>query len=51
MAETKEYFDNLIHLLHLEKEEEMRQFEQLMQTTTVAQRVALGICWYPKNVI
>ena len=51
MAETKEYFDNLIHLLHLEKEEEMRQFEQLMQSTTVAQRVALGICWYPLNVV
>lgn len=51
MTDTQEYFTNLIDLLNLEKEEELKQFHLLMQTKSVAQRVEMGICWHPLKII
>lgn len=51
MESPQMYFEKLIHLLHLEKEEEFQQFEGLMKNTSVQQRVEMGICWHPLKVV
>jgi len=51
MNDTAKYFSNLIDLLLLEKQEELRQFQELMQSTSVAQRVEMGICWHPLKIV
>ena len=51
MADVQGYFSNLIELIHLEKQEELRQFQVLMQATSVSQRVEMGICWHPLRIV
>ncbi len=49
--ETASYFSDLQYLLQLEKDEELRQYENLMRGTSVQQRVEMGMCWYPLRVV
>jgi len=51
MHDSQDYFNHLIKLLTLEKEEEILQFEGLMKNTSVQQRVEMGICWHPLKVV
>jgi superfamily I DNA and/or RNA helicase len=51
MIDTQQYFDDLIQLLNLEKDEEEKQFYQLMANTSVSHRVDLGICWHPLKIV
>ncbi|WP_036679474.1 AAA domain-containing protein [Daejeonella oryzae] len=41
------YFQNLLNLLKIEREEDLRSYQQLNQSTSVAERRAAGIVWYP----
>ena len=41
------YFENLKALLKLEKEEDKKQYEALTQHTSVSERRAAGLTWYP----
>ncbi len=41
------YFDNLLHLLKLEREEDQRSYQKLTENTSAAERRANGITWYP----
>jgi superfamily I DNA and/or RNA helicase len=45
------YFEQLATLQQLEKDEEIRTFEQMMRSTSVQQRVLMGICWHPLKII
>jgi ATP-dependent RNA/DNA helicase IGHMBP2 len=45
------YFEQLAALQLLEKNEEIRVFEQMMRTTSVQQRVLMGICWHPLKIV
>jgi len=51
MSKVQSYFEKLLTLQNLEKEEEVRQFRDLMQNTTVSQRVNSGRAWHPLKVI
>jgi len=42
-----EYFRKLLELLKTEREEDMRQYRELTQSSTVAERRANGLAWYP----
>lgn len=42
-----EYFNNLLNLLKIEKEEDQRQFKQLTETMPVSQRRENGMTWFP----
>lgn len=42
-----DYFKNLQDLLHLERMEDRKTFQQLSESTSVADRRANGITWYP----
>jgi len=42
-----QYFKDLLHLLSLEKEADRKSYQQLAASTTVAQRKANGMSWYP----
>lgn len=41
------YFENLLDLLKLEREEDRNQYQKLIQTTSIAERRANGLTWYP----
>lgn len=47
---TQEELDHLLRLLKLEKEEEARQFEELLKELSVQERIQKGACWYPVAV-
>lgn len=42
--------EELSRLLQIEREEEIRQYEQLIKETTVQERVKNGSCWFPVQV-
>ena len=42
-----DYFGELLELLKLEREEDRRSYEQLTKTTSVYDRRANGLTWYP----
>jgi superfamily I DNA and/or RNA helicase len=44
---TLEYFKNLAHLLKIEKEEEIKQFNEKIVMTPLHERQKKGWCWYP----
>jgi superfamily I DNA and/or RNA helicase len=48
---STEYFDELLHLNNYERQEEMSQFNVLMQDWSVGKRVEAGICWHPLNIV
>ncbi len=41
------YFENQLALLNLEKEEDLKQFENLQQSASIADKRLQGLCWYP----
>lgn len=47
---TQEELKLLLDLLKQEKEEESRQFDQLLKELSVQQRVQKGACWFPVQV-
>ncbi|GAB3019543.1 AAA domain-containing protein [Spirosoma pulveris] len=42
-----DYFKNLLDLLKVEREEDRTQYRKLTETTSVAERRANGLTWYP----
>ncbi|MBD2753242.1 AAA domain-containing protein [Spirosoma validum] len=42
-----DYFKNLLDLLKIEREEDRTQYRRLTETTSVAERRANGLTWYP----
>jgi superfamily I DNA and/or RNA helicase len=42
-----DYFKQLLDLLHMERVEDRKSYQQLTETSTVAQRRANGYTWYP----
>jgi ATP-dependent RNA/DNA helicase IGHMBP2 len=42
-----EYFDNLLGLLKLEREEDLRSYQILTEKSGPSERRQNGICWYP----
>lgn len=42
-----DYFKNLLDLLRVEREEDRTQYRKLTETTSVADRRAAGLTWYP----
>lgn len=47
---TQEELHQLLGLLKQEKEEESKQFDQLLKELSIQQRVQKGACWYPVQV-
>jgi ATP-dependent RNA/DNA helicase IGHMBP2 len=41
------YFNHLLQLLQLEQEEDLRTYQKLTATTSVAERRSFGLSWYP----
>ena len=41
------YFNDLITLLKIEQQEDRQQYQQLLAHTSVAERRANGLAWYP----
>ena len=42
-----DYFENLLHLLKIERDEDREAYLKLTQTTSVTDRRSAGITWYP----
>ncbi|RRB06896.1 AAA domain-containing protein [Larkinella rosea] len=42
-----DYFKNLLDLLKIEREEDRNQYRRLTETTSIAERRANGLTWYP----
>lgn len=42
-----DYFKNLAHLLKTEQEEDKQAYRELTERSSVAERRAAGLCWYP----
>ncbi|MGI4729531.1 MAG: AAA domain-containing protein [Janthinobacterium lividum] len=42
-----DYFKNLLDLLKIEREEDLKAYRKLTETTSVADRRANGLAWYP----
>lgn len=42
-----DYFKNLLNLLKIEREEDLNTYRKLTETTSVADRRANGLSWYP----
>ncbi|MBB2147935.1 AAA domain-containing protein [Pedobacter gandavensis] len=42
-----EYFKKLLELLKIEREEDLRSYQQLTESSSVASRRANGLSWYP----
>ena len=42
-----DYFNNLLNLLRAEREEDRTQYRKLTETTSIAERRANGLTWYP----
>lgn len=52
MAETRHpHYEQLLELLRREKEEDFRQFLQLVRERPLAERVEQGYTWYPLKVL
>jgi len=51
MPNSTEYFQHLLMLHHLEKEEDKRLFELIAKTNSVQQKIQLGVCWLPLKVV
>ncbi|BDS14842.1 AAA domain-containing protein [Aureispira anguillae] len=47
---TQEELDHLLDLLKQEKEEESRQFDELLKELSIQQRIQKGACWYPVQI-
>lgn len=47
MTEERSPFDDLLHLLQLEKKKDFEQFRTFVQSLSLPQRVAEGYSWYP----
>lgn len=47
---SQQELQELTRLLRIEREEEIRQYEQLIKETTVQERVKNGSCWFPVQV-
>ena len=47
---TQQELDHLLSLLQQEKEEEIKQFEQLLKEQSIKERVQKGACWFPLQV-
>ncbi len=43
----QEYFNKVLNLLHLEWEEDRRQYQDKVMRTSLKERVNQGVCWYP----
>ena len=41
------YFQNLLHLLKIERDADLRSYQQLSQSNSIAERRASGLSWYP----
>lgn len=41
------YFQKLLDLLHIEREADLRSYQQLTQSTSIADRRSAGLTWYP----
>ena len=48
--EPTEELEKVLDLLKKEKEEEIRQYDLLIQQTSLKQRIEEGVCWYPIKV-
>ncbi len=46
-----QHFERLEHLLSLEKEEDLRQYKELIQQLPLAERRKKGVSWYPLVVL
>lgn len=46
----QQHFEHLEDLLRLEKEEDLRQYKELIQDLPLAERRKKGVSWYPLNV-
>jgi len=42
-----DYFKNLLDLLKAEREEDRNQYRKLTETTSISERRANGLTWYP----
>ncbi|GAB3999913.1 AAA domain-containing protein [Spirosoma daeguense] len=42
-----DYFKNLLQLLQIEREEDRLQYQKLTESTSIAERRANGLTWYP----
>ena len=51
MPSSSDYFQHLLMLHHLEKEEDKRLFELVAKTNSVQQKIQLGVCWQPLRVV
>ncbi|MCB0762524.1 MAG: AAA family ATPase [Flavobacteriales bacterium] len=47
MTSAQEYIAQLAKAFQLEKQEEMRQFEELLKGSSIAQRKKEGVTWFP----
>jgi ATP-dependent RNA/DNA helicase IGHMBP2 len=43
----QQHFEHLEHLLQLEKDEDLRQYKELIQNLPLAERRKKGVSWYP----
>lgn len=48
---THEHFTRLLDLLRQEKEEDLKQFFQLVRERPLAERIAQGFAWHPLKVV
>ncbi len=42
-----EYFNNLLNLLKVERDEDFKQYQQQSESTSISERRANGLAWYP----
>lgn len=47
----QQHFEHLEELLQLEKEEDLRQYKELIQNLPLAERRKKGVSWYPLEVV
>ena len=47
----QQHFEHLEELLRLEKEEDLRQYKELIQNLPLAERRKKGVSWYPLQVV
>lgn len=48
--EIQEELKQVFRLLHIEKEEDHKQYKQKMQSTSFDERRKTGVCWYPVRI-
>jgi ATP-dependent RNA/DNA helicase IGHMBP2 len=51
MQPSSEYFQNLLNLLLIERDEDLDQYKKLIQAKPLNERVEAGFSWYPLIVI